>query len=532
MIGKGWFSLVVFCALLLIAPAGWGMAADSVLYAKPSASGAGNCSSWAKACTLEIALGQATAGDEIWVAKGTHKPTTGTDRSATFQLVSGVAVYGGYAGTETSREQRDWAANATILNGDIGTAGDDSDNSYHVVTGSSTDATALLDGFTVTAGHADGSAGAANNGGGMYNYSGGPTLTDLIFNGNSADRGGGMCNRDSSPTLTNVTFSGNSAEEYGGGMYNYRSRPMLTDVTFSGNSSRYIGGGMYNSSSSPALTNVAFSGNAADRSGVGGGMYNSSSSPTLTNVTFSANSAYRGGGMHNGANSSSTLGNCILWGNTPDEISNDNSTVPVTYSDVQGGYPGTGNIDADPLFVDADGADGVPGTPDDDLRLRSGSPAIDKGNNSYNSTATDLAGQPRIVDGNGDGDAVIDMGAYEAPQRTTQPSTIVVDKVTDPGGAPASFDFALTGGPDSVNRAFSLTDAAMPFNSGDLKPGAYAVAETVPAGWILATATCDDGSDPGAIGLDRGETVTCTFTNRQSEEQGFIFLPLVLRNVP
>ena len=142
--------------------------AAGVRYAKPAASGTGDCSSWANACTLQTALTGAVSGDEIWVAAGTHKPTTGTDRTATFQLKNGVAVYGGFAGTETARGQRNPAANLTILSGDIDnndsqtpiitdltTVTGNTTNSYHVVTGATG---ATLDGFTITAGNANGSA--------------------------------------------------------------------------------------------------------------------------------------------------------------------------------------------------------------------------------------------------------------------------------------------------------------------------------------------------------------------------------------
>ena len=96
----------------------------------------------------------------------------------------------------------------------------------------------------------------------------------------------------------------------------------------------------------------------------------------------------------------------------------------------------------------------------------------------------------------------------------TQRGTIVVDKITDPSGSAQSFDFNLSGGPDALNQGFSLTDGATPFDSGFIRPGAdYAVAETVPDGWSLDSATCDDGSDPAAIDLAPGETVTCEFTN-------------------
>ena len=105
------------------------------LYAKPGASG--QCTNWAEACDLSYALDYTGDGAEIWAAAGTYLPTVRTDpadpRSATFILPNGVKVYGGFAGTETSRDQRNWVAHPTILSGDLGTAGNWSDNSYHVV---------------------------------------------------------------------------------------------------------------------------------------------------------------------------------------------------------------------------------------------------------------------------------------------------------------------------------------------------------------------------------------------------------------
>jgi len=239
-------------------------------------------------------------GDQVWVAAGTYKPTTTTNRGISFSLKNGVAVYGGFNGTETLLSQRNWVANVTILSGDIGTPGDDSDNSYHVVYNSGVNSTAVLDGFTITKGQA---------------YP--------VF-GNTS--GGGMYNNYSSPTLTNCSFSGNT--------------------TYNG------GGGVYNNNSSPTLTNCSLSGNTAYNGG--GGMFNLLSSPTLMNCSFSGNTtSFGGGGIHNIYTSSPTLTNCILWGNgTGTEIFNATGSSPtVTYSIVQGGYPGTGNLNADPLFV-------------------------------------------------------------------------------------------------------------------------------------------------------------------------------------
>lgn len=138
-------------------------------------------------------------------------------------------------------------------------------NSYHVVTGATG---ATLDGFTITAGNANGSS-TSSYGGGMYNDSSNPTLADVTFRGNSAlDDGGGMRNYfNSNPTLTNVTFSDNSAS-VGGGMSNVSSSPTLTKVTFSGNSAS-TAGGMHNIFSNPTLTNVTFSGNSVSTGGGG-----------------------------------------------------------------------------------------------------------------------------------------------------------------------------------------------------------------------------------------------------------------------
>ncbi|MCP4711629.1 MAG: hypothetical protein GY869_23675, partial [Planctomycetes bacterium] len=345
---------------------------SSTIYVDADATGADTGASWSDAYTdLQDALSVAQPGHRISVAEGTYKPSVehgGTgDRYKSFQMINNVAIYGGFDPSEgcVKWEDRDWVNNVTILSGDIGTPGAKSDNCYHVFyhpSGTNLDNTAILDGFTITGGKANGS---------YPHYS-----------------GGGMCNyNSSSPALSNCTFSGNSAYLYGGGMYNYNSSsPTLTNCTFSGNSSTYVGGGICNwRFSSPILTNCIFSKNsAADHSaGSGGGMYNYQSSPTLTN--------------------------CILWGNTAttdNEIYNDSSSSSdVTFCDIQGGYPGTGNIDADPLFADAENGD---------FHLQSGSPCIDKGDNSApHLPPADFEGDDRIMDGDSTLGEVVDMGVDE-----------------------------------------------------------------------------------------------------------------------
>ena len=336
---------------------------------------------------------------------------------------------------------------------------------------------------------------AAKYGGGIYNGSGSnPTITDCRFIGNGDFDGAGIYNSDSSPTVTGCTFTGNSGR-YGCGVKNSWGNPRFVDCRFEGNSSIYAGAGMTNiassptlvgctfvantarygtamvnwSDSAPLLVNCGFFGNTAE-DGQGGGMYNDQCYPTLVNCLFSGNSASEaGGGISCHTNSDVTLvnctfaansapsgaalvcdsygqddpsilqiANCILRNGGNEVWNNDGSTVTITYSNVEGGWGGDGNIDADPLFVDADGPDDVTGTADDDLRLMPGSACTDIGDNdAVPPDTTDLDGDsytaeptpldhgrlPRFVDdptmpdsGNpgAPGPPIVDMGAHES----------------------------------------------------------------------------------------------------------------------
>ena len=137
----------------------------------------------------------------------------------------------------------------------------------------------------------------------------------------------------------------------------------------------------------------------------GAGIYLDNSNPVISNCTIQTNQADIGGGMYNESSSSPTVTNCILWEDNGGEIVDDNSLPLVTFSDIEGGYPGTGNINEDPLFADA---------PSGNLHLSAGSPCIDTGDNGAPLLpATDFEGDDRIIDGDGDDTAIVDMGADE-----------------------------------------------------------------------------------------------------------------------
>ncbi|MHC4084319.1 MAG: right-handed parallel beta-helix repeat-containing protein [Planctomycetota bacterium] len=416
-----WISAPEFFTVGLTATE-WDNDAPTVLYVDPTASGADNGLSWTDAFVdLQDALSIAAVVpqvDEISVAQGVYTPAEpfSGDRNATFQLINDLAIKGGYAGFgEPDANVRDIDKYETILSGDIGIVGVFSDNCYHVVTGSETDKTAVLDGFTITEGNADayGSTDPDSTGGGMYNNSGGSTVRNCNFRRNSARwNGGAMNNYYSSPTITNCTFHENSAvSNDGGAMNNDNSSPIIINCAFIGNSAYDWGGAIRNIlSSSPNISNCKFINNSADD---GGAMFNyDNCEPRITNCTFSGNSARNGSALgHDSVEYQNVLRviNCILWDGGDEIWNNDDSTIIITYTDFQGGWPGEGNINADPCFVKPGYWDDNGLWIDGDYHLLPGSPCIDAGdpNHQYDPNETDLDGEPRVISDR------IDMGAYE-----------------------------------------------------------------------------------------------------------------------
>ncbi len=438
--------------------------AGKIIYVDDDANGANDGSSWTDASNyLQDALADANSSEkpvEIRVAQGVYTPDSNSavpngsgDREASFQLVNGVTLKGGYAGAGApDPNARHIQLYETVLSGDLN--GNDvevteaadllyeetrEENSFHVVDGSGTEPTAILDGFLVVGGQAWSDEFQYLNeycyGGGLYIMSGSPTvhncrfiantalsygggvhmdgnsvpvLVNCRFSGNSATDGGGLNSDYSSPTLTGCTFRGNAACSYnadggcGGGLYNFESRSRITNCIFTGNSSDEWGGagGLCNKHSSVVITNCTFANNRGG-GGAGGGLVNSWSDLVLANCTFCGNSTLHGAGVvFNQGPGNVNISNCILWGNTPTEMTGE--PPDVSYSNVLGGWTGQGNIDVDPLFVDAGKKD---------YHLLEDSPCIDAGDPNYiaEPNETDLDGNPRIINDR------IDMGAYESP---------------------------------------------------------------------------------------------------------------------
>lgn len=438
--------LVLFLGVLLFVtpfPLSSVHASPAVIRVTPTGATSGTCgdqSNWSNPCDLQYALTTvAVYGDELWVKEGTYKPTpVSSNQNVSFQLKSGIALYGGFAGNETARDQRDYQTHVTILSGDI----DNNDlanpatnvnqllgtNSYTVVKAGGTDNTAVLDGFTITAG-LSGSSGA-----GMSNISGSLLIQNVVFSGNQADAGAGLYNQNSSPSLHRVTFMGNSTNgdfSHGGGMYNVQSSPTLSDIVFTGNSANF-GGGMNNSQSTPILSGVTFNDNTATYGAAiysydssptvtnatfsnnvaaqqGGAIYNfASSNPVILNVTFSGNQAGAdgGGAFYNLTNSNPILRNSILWGDTAPEVKNNSSAPIVDDSIAQGGCPTgatcTNVLTSDPTFSALADNGGFTKT----IAIAKDGAAFDAGNDAT-CALTDQRGIGRPQG------AHCDMGAYE-----------------------------------------------------------------------------------------------------------------------
>jgi len=318
--------------------------AQPVLYVDDDAAAGGDGDTWATAFQhLQDALAAASASGgtvtEIRVAAGTYKPDQGQNqtagnREATFQLLNGVALNGGYAGLNTpDPDARDIETNETILSGDLNRDdrpgfANNLENAYHVVTASGTDTTAVLDGVTITGGNANAnSAGDPNGkGAGISNHGGSPTLADVTLRWNVAKHQAGMLSQSGDITLTSCTFIGNRAEGDCGGLGNSQGYASLTDCVFienvaaNGYSKRGDGGAFFNNGEA-ILLRCTFMGNSAER---GGAVHSGSSTGFLTikncsfrdNIAKDTSSGGTGGAVANGGKGRMIISECTFLQNS------------------------------------------------------------------------------------------------------------------------------------------------------------------------------------------------------------------------
>ncbi len=298
-----------------------------IVYVDVAAAAPGDGRSWGTAySSLSVALADAgKAGAEVRVAAGTYK--LGADRASSFVLQPGVRVYGGYKG-----EKRDPAKNVTVLEGN---------RAYHVLIGANG---AVLDGFTITGGYADGT-GYDGKGGGLINYRRGPqsrpnseiatgfaiTISHCTFTNNFARDGGAVYSYDrAKPVFTACVFTGNRADNGGAILDRVGVESVFTNCEFADNTARWRGGAVYfDYGSRPKLTGCVFRHNSTD--GHGGAAFSVSRASQLENTIvtlkdcrFENNTAKGNGGAAAFCDSSiSIVQNCSFADNKAGKEGND-----------------------------------------------------------------------------------------------------------------------------------------------------------------------------------------------------------------
>ncbi len=411
---------------------GGGGSGGKVIYVDRSATGPSpNGSTWYRAYrNVQDALAVAAGGDEIHIADGTYEPDQGAgqtagDREASFAIPDGVILRGSYAGYGASNpDARDPAAHPTVLSGDLN--GDDlwgilnrDDNCHHVVT---IEGNATLDGLTIADGQADGPY-PHHYGAGILVQAGEPTIVGCTLRSNTGVYGGGLAAFGASPYLANCQLSGNRALLYGGALYNHDSTTTLASCLLTGNSagSSSVGGGS-------AICNMG-----------GGAAHVTVSNCTLAdNVGPWPNEIV----LFNFSYSSSPgeavrINNSILYNDGGASLiwSDDPATVVASYSIIQGGWSGTGNLNVDPRFVSR-GLWSIEGEwidLDSDYHLQATSQGINHGSNSLiladhadvdgdgntsENHPLDLAGADRVQS------SKVDSGAYEGSAAEPHPEYV------------------------------------------------------------------------------------------------------------
>ena len=228
-----------------------------------------------------------------------------------------------------------------------------------------------------------------------------PVITDNIITGNVFGAPITLDHADSTTIIHNVIANNDAMGSAGGGIAIYRSSSVNILANLIEDNPTFLGGGIFVSDASATIANNVIASNSASERGGAMAVYDGATITLLDN-TIVGNTAPVGGGIYCDDSSSTSIVNNIIWGNGDDLY---NCTA--TYSDIEDGDLGEGNICADPMFVDL--ANG-------DYHLQAGSPCIDAGNNT-GAPSTDFDGNPRPIDGDGDGIAIVDMGAFEYTPR-------------------------------------------------------------------------------------------------------------------
>jgi uncharacterized repeat protein (TIGR02543 family) len=540
-------------------------------YVSDDASPGGDGSSWGSAYQyLQDALDQTVAGrdDEVWIEAGTYYPDDGAnvtegDRTASFNLVDGVTLFGGFAGGETGTAEREWDSNLSILSGEIY-----EQKSFwslhvcHVADGASV----LFDGLTITKGNANadqyskagavvGSNVEARNCTFTENHTTGVSgvtqgdywnVINCVFSDNSASSGG--VTQGGYWNVINCVFVDNSASS--GGVASGANHWAVTDCVFLGNSAQSetfsAAGGVATGCKEWNIANSVFISNSAEKGGVA-----RSSNWTIANCTFYGNEGRYGSVAHDGG---WKISNSIVWGldsfsfykmdyftnldpnvEIPDPSTQRSGIVVeggLSAIDVSGGNPDVGDgyiIEADPLFVDAsdpDGPDDIWGTADDGLRLQAGSPAVAQGNADIlpldaqdvdfdgvtsEPLPLDAASFLRVQGGS------LDLGAYEYGNETTPIYTLNVSSQT---GGTSDAD-----GLQNYSEGFELSITATVQDgyifdgwSGDASGTDNPLSVTMNSNLTIAAVFAQDTTDSDGDGLTAYQEYVIYGTNPEKKD--------------
>jgi hypothetical protein len=354
-------------------------------HVKQDAQGNNTGENWLNAyMDLQEAIDAACPDDTIWVSAGTYVPTESPNndtlniRDRAFHWNQNLVILGGFSGTESQPDERDWETNETILSGNLDTS---IGNCHHIMITAQLNSTSVLDGFTFQNGQADSTGQISFSGrsfprsqaGGLYNSASSPLVANCIFKENMATQGGAVMNHAASPEFQNVRFTDNrntsATTSQGGAMYNLVGSPILTNCVFENNSASRGGAVENTSSSAPVFKNVQFIKNSATGTSTvsgGGAMFsNGNSRPELSSVIFTENSSSTTGGAVSNIAGRLKMVNAVFSNNTAtdyggayysyygtyDSISN---TTFVNNSAQQGGaiyLLGLGNTNSARCFV-------------------------------------------------------------------------------------------------------------------------------------------------------------------------------------